>query len=116
MPSFITDVYLPFVLCFAKFIWTKTSYIKIYDDRIEYRHKEFPTYFASTLSAAEIKRVYFKVLFFTMIDKQYCLVEYEDKKNKIKSLLLNMERFPNPERVRSSLVSFCKRNNIEIIY
>jgi hypothetical protein len=116
MPGFITDVYLPFILCFAKFIWTKTSYIKIYDDHIEYRHKEFPTYFSNSLSATKIRRIYFKVLFFTMIDKQYCLIEYEDNKSKIQSQLLNMERFPNPDRVRASLLAFCKRNNIETIH
>ena len=116
MPGFITDVYLPFILCFIKFIWTKTSYIKVYDDKIIYCHKELPTYLKATIEAKNIKRMYFKVLFFTMIDKQYCLVEYTDDNDKIKSLLLNLERFPNPDRIRSSLVSFCKHNNIEIIY
>ncbi|MEI6093574.1 MAG: hypothetical protein WCQ47_07860 [bacterium] len=60
--------------------------------------------------------MYFKVLFFTMIDKQYGLVEYIDHKDRIKSMILNLERFSHPERVRSSLIAFCKRNNIEIIY
>ncbi|MCX6113487.1 MAG: hypothetical protein NTY22_09470 [Proteobacteria bacterium] len=60
--------------------------------------------------------MYFKILFFTMIDKQYGLVEYVNKDEKIRSLLLNLERFSNPDRVRSSLIAFCKRNNIEIIY
>ncbi|MEI6079897.1 MAG: hypothetical protein WCQ53_04595 [bacterium] len=116
MPGFITDVYLPFILCFAKFIWTKTSYIRIFDDRITYCHKELATYLKKTIYAKDIKRMYFKVLFFTMIDKQYGLVEYSGDDDKINSLLLNLERFPNPDRVRSSLVTFCKRNNIEIIY
>ncbi|MFH1223701.1 MAG: hypothetical protein V1647_05100, partial [Pseudomonadota bacterium] len=33
MPGFITDVYLPFILCLIKIIWTKTSYIKIFDKK-----------------------------------------------------------------------------------
>ena len=116
MPGFITDVYLPFVLCFIKIIWTKTSYIKVYDNKIIYCHKELPTYLKQTLTAGSIKRMYFKVLFFTMIDREYCLIEYMDEHSKLKSRLLNLERFHHPDRVRLSLVAFCKRNNIEIIY
>jgi hypothetical protein len=81
-----------------------------------YCHKELPTYLKATIYAKDIKRMYFKVLFFTMIDKQYGLVEYAGKDEKIKSLLLNLERFSNPDRIRASLVTFCKKNNIEIIY
>lgn len=116
MPGFITDVYLPFILCAMKFIWTKTSYVKMENDILTYSHKELPTYFRIELPANKIKRMYFKVLFFTMIDRQYCLVEYVDENSKIKSLLINLERFSRPEKTRLALIAFCKRNNIEIIY
>lgn len=116
LPGFITDVYLPFILCAMKFIWTKTSYVKVDGDLLTYSHKELPTYFRIQLSASRIKRMYFKVLFFTMIDRQYCLVEYLDENFKIKSLLINIERFSRPEKTRMALIAFCKRNNIEIIY
>ena len=116
LPNMITDVYLPFILCAIKILWTKGSYIRVYDSHMVYCHKELPTYFKKSLEAKQIKRVYFKVLFFTMTDKEYCLVEYIDDKSKMKNLMINLERFVHPDRARLSLVSFCKRNNIEIIY
>ncbi len=116
LPNTITDVYLPFILCAIKILWTKGSYIRVYESQLVYCHKELPTYFKKALDAKQIKRVYFKVLFFTMTDKEYCLVEYLDEKSKLKSLMINLERFVHPDRARLSLESFCKRNNIEIIY
>jgi hypothetical protein len=116
MPAFITDVYLPFILCFFKFWWTKSSFIRVMDDKFVYCHKEIPTYMLKEFPAKNILRMYFKVLFFTTIDRQYCLVEYYDDNKEIKSLLLNLDRYTHPEFVRLTLISFCKNNNIEIIY
>jgi hypothetical protein len=116
LPNIITDVYLPFILCFVKFAWTKSSYIQFNNDSFLYCHKELPTYLKKQLNAKSIVRVYLKVLFFTTIDKQYCLIEYQGEEQKIKNLLLNLERFTHPEMVKLSIISFCKKNNIEIIY
>ena len=115
LPNSITDVYVPFILCGIKMLWTKGSYIRVYSENIVYCHKELPTYLKKRLAASQIKRVYFKTLFFTMTDKDYCLIEYLDDKSRIKSLLINLERFMHPERAKQSLEAFCKRNNIETI-
>lgn len=116
LPHVITDVYLPFILCFIKFMWTKSSYIRVQNEKIVYCHKELPTYLKKQVSAKKIFRVYFKVLFFTATDRQYCLIEYYDNADNIKNMLINLERFSNSEKARASIISFCKRNGIEIIY
>jgi len=114
-PGVITDVYLPFILCAIKAWWTKTSFIDISPNKIVYCHKELATYQKRTFNASGITKIYFKVLFFTTIDEQYCLFEYSDRGGKIKNFIININKFRYPERVRLGIVNFAKKNNITIV-
>jgi hypothetical protein len=116
LPNIITDVYIPFIICFIKFLWTRSSSIKVFKDSIRYKHKELATYFNISIDASTITSVYFKVLFFSITDNEFCLIEYKDKKGRIKELLINLDRFQNPERLRASILSFCKNHKIKIIF
>ena len=111
MPNTITDIYTPFIISFLKIIWTKTSNIKIYKDKIVYHHKEFPTYLRKEIKVKNIKRIHFRTLFFTFSDCQYALIEYKSGK----TLLINLSRFARPKRTRTSIIDFCKKNKIETV-
>jgi hypothetical protein len=54
------------------------------------------------------------ILFFSITEKEYCIIEY-DENSKIKSLLINLDRFENTERIKNSLISFFKENGIRIL-
>lgn len=106
------DFYTPLSLVLIKIIWTKTSNIKIYKDRLIFHHKELPTYFRTELLREDIKKIAFKSFSFPFGESEYCLIS--SKINLEKEILITMSNFKRQKEVKNSIIDFAKKNKIAI--
>lgn len=109
---FLVGFYAPVVLSGIKILWTKTSNVKIFKDKLIFHHKELPTYLRDELKAENIKKIIFKTFSFSFGESEYCLISR--KSLAAKEVLINLSRFSRSKELKNEIKEFAQKHKIPV--